>query len=97
MEWWLAVLGFIMSLLATADLAYKYGFTLSKKSKSRIRRRGFLKKGGAATTFKKIVNSWSRPRSTKPELIQGSYARATKIRPSFDVDIAVYYPQLKKI
>jgi len=30
MEWWLAILGFIMSLLATADLAYKYGPTLFK-------------------------------------------------------------------
>jgi hypothetical protein len=31
MEWWLAVLGFIMSLLATADLAHKYGSALIKK------------------------------------------------------------------
>jgi hypothetical protein len=31
MEWWLAVLGFIMSLFATADLAYKYGSAILKK------------------------------------------------------------------
>src|SRR5215510_2770713 len=96
MEWWLAVLGFAMSLLATADLAYKYGSPLLEKAKSHIRRRALLKKGGAATTFKKIVKSWSRPDSTKSAFIQGSYARATKISPRYDLDIAVYYPQLKK-
>jgi hypothetical protein len=31
MEWWLTVLGFVMSLLATADLAHKYGSALIKK------------------------------------------------------------------
>ena len=50
MEWWLAVLGFVMSLFATADLAYKYGSAILKKYPTRP----------LQGHFKKV----SRPRST---------------------------------
>jgi hypothetical protein len=39
MEWWLAILGFVMSLLATADLAHKYGSAVLKKMKSKNTKR----------------------------------------------------------
>lgn len=53
MEWWLAVLGFIMSLFATADLAYKYGSTILKKCPKRP----------LQGLFKKILKARSRPSS----------------------------------
>jgi len=43
MEWWLAILGFIMSLLAPADLAYKYGPPFFKKARG-LTNLGLLKK-----------------------------------------------------
>jgi hypothetical protein len=100
---WATAVGLVMSALATADLAYKYGSRLVKKIHrfSRGKRQlthqtdTFSKKVSGATTspLKKISEAWSRPRSTqqRPPYFQGSYAKATKIRPSFDLDILTYY------
>jgi hypothetical protein len=53
MEWWLAVLGFIMSLFATADLAYKYGSAILKNYPNRP----------LQGLFKKIGRTRSKPSS----------------------------------
>jgi len=51
MEWWLALLGFMMSLFATADLAYKYGSAILKKYPKRP----------LQGLFKKVAKTRSRP------------------------------------
>lgn len=106
---WATGLGLVMGVLATADLAYKYGSAilkkfngshvqdklthLLKKSGSRILDEPGLKKVFTTTTSKKMLKSWSRPSLENGEFISGSYARSTKIRPGYDLDIAVYNPQ----